>query len=70
MPCYDARDDEPSATREEIQAHRRHNSPEAEMLCEIMQTIIPEDYSEAIQKWWKEHQERDNLRNTDKKDSK
>ena len=63
MPCYDPRDHEPRATQEEINRERRHNSPEAEMLCAVMKTVNPLYYSEEIQKWWSEHQERDKIRN-------
>lgn len=59
MPCYDSRN-EPSYLLREAKRDFRHNSDVAQMLCDILK-YKPEliDYTPEIQRWWKEHKERD-----------
>lgn len=67
MPCYDSRSS-PDYVRQESFEEFRHNSPVAEMLCEVMTKITAsKDYnallianlSPDVLIWWEEHQKRD-----------
>ncbi len=62
MPCYDSRDSSENA-RAEAMREFRHNSPVAEMLCEVMRRISLKgmlyECSPAVVQWWEEHQRRD-----------
>ena len=64
MPCYDHRDS-PEYQVAEARQNFRHNSDVAEMLCYVLSNINPVHIAtmpENIQVWWKEHQERDALK--------
>lgn len=72
MPCYDARDHDTGAAREEGREQARrdavHNSVPAELLCWTMQNMDLSDRASLLSankelaKWWRDHQERDRLK--------
>lgn len=72
MPCYDARDTDPQAAREEGRDQARrdavHNSPPAELLCWVlghMEEPTKRKFlvaNPALSQWWSAHQERDRLK--------
>lgn len=67
MPCYDSRN-EPDNVRAEALREFTHNSPVAEMLCDLMRQaddgyVI--DFSPELLAWWEEHKARDAAREKD-----
>lgn len=68
MPCYEPRES-PAAIRAECAETYRHNSPVAEMLCEVIRyiervtgphaQIALREFSPELQQWWHEHKARD-----------
>jgi hypothetical protein len=64
MPCYDSRGDANTPEgRDELLRSFTHNSPLAEIMCELMRRIEYECPSlpvpDAAAHWWKEHKARD-----------
>lgn len=63
MPCYDSRDDQPRVDLEREMRAWVHNSPVAQMLCEVMGILEREQLIKRVSwetyRWWCEHQRRD-----------
>lgn len=61
MPCYDDRD-EPAYVLAEARKEWMHNSPVAEMLCDLMKQVAASgkvNLTADVLAWWREHEARD-----------